>query len=42
MKCEVQFHAFLTLALAGSEWSASQAGRFTSGERAHGIHYIGK
>jgi hypothetical protein len=32
---------FLTSALVGGKWLASGYGRFTSGERAHGIHLIG-
>jgi hypothetical protein len=32
---------FLTLALAGGEWSASHPGHFTPGERAHGTYWIG-
>jgi hypothetical protein len=32
---------FLTLELAGGEWSASRPGLFTPGERAHGTHWIG-
>jgi hypothetical protein len=31
---DVQIHVFLTSALAGSEWSASGPGRFTTGEKA--------
>jgi hypothetical protein len=31
----------LTSALAGGEWSASRPGRFTSGERTPGTHWIG-
>jgi hypothetical protein len=31
----------LTLALDGSEWSASRPGRFTPRERAPGNHWIG-
>jgi hypothetical protein len=31
----------LTLALAGGEWSASRSGRFTPGEGAAVIHWIG-
>jgi hypothetical protein len=38
---DVQVHIFLTWALAGGEWSASLPGRFTSGEVAPGIHWIG-
>jgi hypothetical protein len=38
---DVYIHIFLTLALAGSEWSASRPGRFTPGERAPGTHWIG-
>jgi hypothetical protein len=37
-----QLHAFLTSALAGSEWSASDSGRFTSGERAQGTQWVGR
>jgi hypothetical protein len=29
----VQIHIFLTLELAGGEWSASLPGRFTPGEK---------
>jgi hypothetical protein len=32
----------LTSALAGGEWSASRPGRFTPGERAPGIHWMGR
>jgi hypothetical protein len=38
---DVQVHIFLTLALAGGEWSASLPWRFTPGERAQGTHWIG-
>jgi hypothetical protein len=38
---DVEIHIFLTSALAGGEWSALLAGRFTSGERAPGTHWIG-
>jgi hypothetical protein len=38
---DVQTHVFLTLALVGGEWSPSRPCRFTSGERAHGTHWIG-
>jgi hypothetical protein len=38
---DVQIHIFLTSALAGGEWSASRPGRFTTGERATGTHWIG-
>jgi hypothetical protein len=31
---DVQIHVFLTLALAGGEWSASWPGHFTLGEKA--------
>jgi hypothetical protein len=34
-------HAFLIAALDKGEWSASRAGRFTSGERASGTHWTG-
>jgi hypothetical protein len=38
---DVYMHVFLTSALVGGEWSASRPGRFTSGERAPGTHWIG-
>jgi hypothetical protein len=38
---DVYIHIFLTLALAGGEWSASRPGRFTPGERAPSTHWIG-
>jgi hypothetical protein len=38
---DVQIHIFLTSAGAGGEWSASRPGRFTSGERTPGTHWIG-
>jgi hypothetical protein len=34
-------HIFLTLAVAGGEWSDSRPVRFTPGERAPGNHWIG-
>jgi hypothetical protein len=34
-------YTFLTLALAGGEWSASHPGRFTPEERASGTQWIG-
>jgi hypothetical protein len=34
-------YIFLTLTLAGCEWSASRPGRFIPGERATGTHWIG-
>jgi hypothetical protein len=37
---KVQPHAFLTSALDGGEWSASQPGRFTPRERVPGTHWI--
>jgi hypothetical protein len=37
----VLFRTFLTSAVGGNEWSASRPGRFTPGERASGIHWIG-
>jgi hypothetical protein len=37
----VQIHIFLTLALAGGEWSASHLCCFTPGERAPGTHWLG-
>jgi hypothetical protein len=38
---DVYVHIFLTSALAGGEWSASRPGRFISGERAVGTHFVG-
>jgi hypothetical protein len=38
---DVYIHIFLTLALAGGEWSASRPGHFTPWERAPGTHWIG-
>jgi hypothetical protein len=38
---EVWLYTFLTSALDGGEWSASQPGRFTPNERAPGTHCIG-
>jgi len=38
---KVQFHAFLTSAQDGGEWSASCSGGFTSGENAHDTHWMG-
>jgi hypothetical protein len=37
---DVQIRIFLTSALSGGEWSASSPGRFTTGERAAGTHWI--
>jgi hypothetical protein len=37
---DVQIHIFLTSALVGVEWSDSRPGRFISGERATGTHWI--
>jgi hypothetical protein len=37
----VQFHAFLTSALDGGEWSASGTGRFISRERAPVTYRMG-
>jgi hypothetical protein len=37
----VQFHAFLTSALDGGEWSASRPVRLTLRERAPSTHWIG-
>jgi hypothetical protein len=31
----------MTWARVGGEWSASRLGRFTTGERSHGTHWIG-
>jgi hypothetical protein len=38
---DVQTPVFLTSALAGGDWSASQPDRFTSEKRAPGTHWIG-
>jgi len=38
---EVQLHTFLTLALDGSECSASWPGHFTPEERTPGTHWTG-
>jgi hypothetical protein len=38
---EVQLQSFLTSALDGGEWSASQPALFTPRERAPGTHWIG-
>jgi hypothetical protein len=38
---DVWIYIFLTLALAGGEWSASRPCRFTPGEIAPGTHWIG-
>jgi hypothetical protein len=38
---EVYFHAFLTSALDGDEWSASRPWRFTLRETALSPHWIG-
>jgi hypothetical protein len=38
---DVQIHIFLTLTLAGGEWSASRPCRFTSGEGAPSTHCLG-
>jgi hypothetical protein len=38
---DVYIHVFLTSALVGGEWLASRPGRFTPGERAPGIHWLG-
>jgi hypothetical protein len=35
-------HVFLTSALDGDEWSASRPDPFTSVERAHRTHWIGR
>jgi hypothetical protein len=37
----VLIHILLTSTLAGGEWSASRPHRFTPGERAPGIYWIG-
>jgi hypothetical protein len=37
---DVEIHIFLSSALAGSEWSAPRLGRFTTGKRASGTHWI--
>jgi hypothetical protein len=38
-KRDVQIHVFLSSALVGDKWSASNPGRFTSGETAPGTHW---
>jgi hypothetical protein len=38
---EVYMHAFLNSALDGAELSASNPGRFTSGERDFSTHWVG-
>jgi hypothetical protein len=38
---DVQIHIFLTLALAGGEWSASHPAHFTPRERTPSTHCIG-
>jgi hypothetical protein len=38
---DVQIRIFLTSTLVGGEWFTSRPGRFTSGERAPGTHWIG-
>jgi hypothetical protein len=38
---DVYIHIFLTSALVGAQWSASRPGRFTTGERTPGTHWIG-
>jgi hypothetical protein len=38
---DVLIHIFLTSAIVGGEWSASQAGRFTPRERAPGTYWLG-
>jgi hypothetical protein len=38
---EIIAPSFLTSALEGDEWSAFRPGRFTPGEIAPGIHWIG-
>jgi hypothetical protein len=41
MKARGTVDVFLTSALVGSEWSVSRPGRFTTGERVPGTHWIG-
>jgi hypothetical protein len=38
---DAEIHAFLTLVLAGGEWSASRSGYFIPSERAPGTHPMG-
>jgi hypothetical protein len=38
---DVYTHVFLTSAPIGGEWSSSNPGRITPGERAHIAHWIG-
>jgi hypothetical protein len=40
-RVSVQIHIFMTLALAGGEWSASRPSRYNPRERAPGTHWIG-
>jgi len=40
-RVEIYFHAFLTSALDGDEWSGSRSGRFTPGEKVSGTRFIG-
>jgi len=37
---EIKYHVLLHLALHGNEWSVSRFGRFTTGKRAPGNHWI--
>jgi hypothetical protein len=41
MKAYGGVDVFLTSALVGGEWSVTRPGRFTLGERAPGMHWIG-
>jgi hypothetical protein len=38
---EAQLHVFLTSAIDGGEWLASRSGRFKSGKRDTGTHWVG-
>jgi hypothetical protein len=38
---EVELHTLFYIALEGGEWSASQTGHLTAGERAQGMDWIG-
>jgi hypothetical protein len=39
---EVEFHAFLTLAVDVGEWLASQSAVFTTGEKVPDTHWVGR
>jgi hypothetical protein len=41
-RVDVHSHVFLISVLIGGEWSASRPGRFTTGEKDPGTHWIGR